>query len=65
MSTSRRLTIPTPDELRADIRARAAELRAKRKLLKLAEAAQAAGSICLSITDSQHGDARPVARRET
>jgi hypothetical protein len=42
MSTSRRLTIPTPEELRAEIKARAAELRAKRKLLKLAEAADAA-----------------------
>jgi hypothetical protein len=33
-------TIPTPDELRADIRARAAELRALRKLLRLSEAAR-------------------------
>jgi hypothetical protein len=36
------LTIPPPDELKADIRARAAELRALRKLLRLAEAAAAA-----------------------
>ena len=34
------LTIPPPDQLRADIRARAAELRALRKLLRLAEAAE-------------------------
>jgi hypothetical protein len=48
MSTeSRRLTIPTPDELRADIRRQAEQLRAKRKLLRLAEAMQSAG---LSIT---------------
>jgi hypothetical protein len=32
--------VPTPDELRSDIRLRTAELRALRKLLKLAEAAQ-------------------------
>jgi hypothetical protein len=35
-------TIPNPDELRADIRARMAELRALRRLLRLAEAAEAA-----------------------
>jgi hypothetical protein len=35
-------TIPTPEELRADIRARTAELRTLRRLLRLAEAAQAA-----------------------
>ena len=35
-------TIPTADQLRADIRARTAELRAKRRLLRLAEAAEAA-----------------------
>jgi hypothetical protein len=36
-------TIPTPDKLRADIRARVAELRALRRLLRLAEAAQVLG----------------------
>jgi hypothetical protein len=40
MSTA--LTIPTPDDLRADIRARTSELRALRRLLRLAEAAEAA-----------------------
>jgi hypothetical protein len=35
------ITIPTPDQLRAAIRTRAAELRALRRLLRLAEAAQA------------------------
>jgi hypothetical protein len=35
-------TIPDPDELRAEIRKRAEELRAKRRLLRLAEAARAA-----------------------
>ena len=34
-------TIPTADALRADIRARTAEVRALRKLLRLAEAAEA------------------------
>ena len=38
------LSIPTPEEIRADIRARAAELRAKRRLLRLAEAAQTAAA---------------------
>jgi hypothetical protein len=33
-------TIPHPDELRIEIRERAAELRALRKLLRLAEAAE-------------------------
>jgi hypothetical protein len=37
------LTIPTPEQLRAEIRARVAELRALRRLLRLAEAATAAG----------------------
>jgi hypothetical protein len=41
MSTANTITIPTPDQLRADIRTRAAELRALRRLLRLAEAAQA------------------------
>ncbi len=36
------MIIPTPDKLRADIRARVAELRALRQLLRLAEAATAA-----------------------
>jgi hypothetical protein len=35
-------TLPTADEIRADIRARAAELHALRRLLRLAEAAEAA-----------------------
>jgi len=35
-------TIPDPDELRAEIRARVEELRAKRRLLRLAEAARTA-----------------------
>jgi hypothetical protein len=35
-------TVPDPDDLRAEIRARTEELRAKRRLLKLAEAARAA-----------------------
>jgi hypothetical protein len=53
-TTPRRLTIPTPDELRADIRRQAAELRAKRKLLRLSEAAQ---SVSLSMTDTaKHED---------
>jgi hypothetical protein len=39
---STHLTIPPPDELRSEIRARASELRALRLLLKLSEAAQAA-----------------------
>jgi hypothetical protein len=41
MSTTS-LTIPTAEQLRADIRARVAELRALRRLLRLAEAATAA-----------------------
>ena len=36
------LTIPDPEQLRAEIRAHVQELRAKRRLLKLAEAAEAA-----------------------
>jgi hypothetical protein len=42
-ATPKQLTIPSPDELRADIKRQTAELRAKRKLLRLAEAAQSAG----------------------
>jgi len=34
------LTIPAPDEIREQIRARVAELRALRQMLKLAEAAE-------------------------
>jgi hypothetical protein len=41
MSTNTIITIPPPDSLRADIRTRAAELRALRRLLRLAEAALA------------------------
>jgi hypothetical protein len=36
------LTIPTPEQLRADIKARSVELRALRRLLRLAEAAEVA-----------------------
>jgi hypothetical protein len=35
-------TIPDPDDLRVEIRARVEELRVKRRLLRLAEAARAA-----------------------
>lgn len=41
MSTEDTITIPHPDVLRADIETRAAELRALRRLLRLAEASQA------------------------
>ena len=41
MSTDTAITIPPPDVLRAEIRSRTAELRALRRLLRLAEAAQA------------------------
>jgi hypothetical protein len=40
MSTAT-ITIPTPEILRADIRSHAEKLRALRRLLKLAEAAEA------------------------
>jgi hypothetical protein len=43
MSTAPPLTVPPVEELRATIRARAEELRALRRLLRLAEATQAAG----------------------
>ena len=36
------LTIPAPDEIREQIRARVSEVRALRQMLKLAEAAQQA-----------------------
>jgi hypothetical protein len=52
---SQRLTIPAPDELRADIRRQAEQLRAKRKLLKLAEAAQAANLSLTDASDRQEG----------
>ena len=38
---SRDITVPPPEQLRADIRQRAAELRDLRRLLRLAEAAEA------------------------
>jgi hypothetical protein len=47
------VTIPSPDELRADIRARAEELRALRRLLKVSEAAQ-------QTAEARHRRTRPL-----
>jgi hypothetical protein len=58
-------TIPQPDELRTEIRERAAELRALRKLLRLAEAAEAVHQARRPRpgTDRQAADAPQEGRR--
>jgi hypothetical protein len=51
MDSNDKLIIPSAKQLRDDIRTRAEELRALRKLLRLAHAAEAAGiSAAMSLT---------------
>lgn len=58
------ITIPAPDSLRANIRTRTAELRALRRLLRLAEAAQAVDHArCDGDEADGHADDRQEADR--
>jgi hypothetical protein len=56
------LVIPTPESLRAEIRARSEQLRAMRKLLRLADAAQAAGIVNENDKDVTNSDEQQAKR---
>jgi hypothetical protein len=62
MSTG--LTIPNPEQLRAEIRARTEELRAMRRLLKLSEAALAARQRGAAVADLPPAITHAPERRE-
>jgi hypothetical protein len=56
------ITIPAPDVLRAEIRALAEELRARRQLLRLAEAAERARRLAAARETPGQADEKGVPR---